>query len=99
MRKTLHDFCMEQGDAALLQQWDVQANGAVTPHSISYGSRKKVWWHCKRDIVGRLLYIPERAMAPAVRTAREKGSHQARTVWLMYHRCLLHSGILRAMAD
>ena len=49
MRKTLHDFCMEQGDAALLQQWDVQANGAVTPHSISYGSRKKVWWHCKKD--------------------------------------------------
>ena len=40
---------MEQGDAALLQQWDVQANGAVTPHSISYGSRKKVWWHCKKD--------------------------------------------------
>lgn len=31
---------------ALVEQWDYQANGDLTPNDVSYGSTIKVWWKC-----------------------------------------------------
>ena len=47
MQETLHAYCMRTGAYALLRQWDFVRNGAVTPDQISYGSKRKVWWHCE----------------------------------------------------
>ena len=30
----------------LVEQWHPTKNGKLTPHDVSYGSRKKVWWLC-----------------------------------------------------
>lgn len=46
MRKNLYDYCHENGLEYLLDQWDSQRNGQLTPQSISYGSKKRVWWRC-----------------------------------------------------
>ncbi|MDO5785898.1 MAG: zinc-ribbon domain-containing protein [Eubacteriales bacterium] len=48
MRKSLYDYCIERDSEALLLQWHPSKNGALTPHEISYGSRKKVWWRCEK---------------------------------------------------
>ena len=46
MKKTLHDFCLETRKEGLLTQWDREENQPDTPKTISYGSRKQVWWVC-----------------------------------------------------
>lgn len=46
VRETLKDFCGRTGETALLDQWDVARNSALTPNDISYGSKQKVWWRC-----------------------------------------------------
>lgn len=48
MRKTLYDYCAEQKDTSLLQQWDVERNQGLSPQTLSYGSRRKVWWRCEK---------------------------------------------------
>lgn len=30
----------------LIEEWDYEKNGELTPYSISYGSGKKIWWKC-----------------------------------------------------
>lgn len=48
MKKTLYEFCIENGKEELLRQWDKEANGALTPQTVSYGSGKKAWWCCEK---------------------------------------------------
>lgn len=48
MKKTLYEFCIENKRNDLLQQWDGEANGALTPKTVSYGSGKKAWWRCEQ---------------------------------------------------
>lgn len=48
MRKSLYDFCVENGKENLLLQWDSGKNLPLTPHSVTYGSRQKIWWCCER---------------------------------------------------
>ena len=48
MRETLADYCIRFERQDLLDQWDAQANGALTPAGVSYGSRRKVWWRCEK---------------------------------------------------
>lgn len=48
MRETLVAFCGRMGLEHLLDQWDTQRNLPLTPAQISYGSRQKVWWRCKK---------------------------------------------------
>lgn len=45
-RETLYDHCLRTGKQELLSSWD-DANAPLTPKTISYGSKKKLWWHCK----------------------------------------------------
>lgn len=48
MKKTLDEFCKENGREDLLAQWDAGANSPLTPAGITYGSGKKVWWRCEK---------------------------------------------------
>ena len=51
MRETLYAYCMRIGDPTLLYQWDSERNDANTPQTVSYGSKKKMWWRCKEGHV------------------------------------------------
>ena len=46
MRESLYDYCTRTRRQALLEEWDVEGNGALTPLALSHGSRRKVWWCC-----------------------------------------------------
>lgn len=48
MRTTFYDYCIRHGETALLAQWHPEKNGALTPRDLSYGSKRKVWWRCRR---------------------------------------------------
>ena len=45
---SLYDYCMEHGREDLLRQWVAHENLPLTPHTVSYGSKKKVWWRCEK---------------------------------------------------
>ena len=47
MTKSLHEYCIEQEKDTLLAQWDKEKNGSLTPHNVSFGSHKRVWWQCE----------------------------------------------------
>lgn len=48
MKKSFYDYCTQQRQLALLQQWDVERNGPLTPQSVSFGSHRKLWWQCEK---------------------------------------------------
>ena len=48
MSKTLYDYCKEHRRNDLLSQWCSEKNDLLTPDTISYGSKKKVWWRCEK---------------------------------------------------
>ena len=48
MKKTLKEFCEENGQSQLLEQWDTPRNLPLTPDLVTYGSKRKVWWRCKQ---------------------------------------------------
>lgn len=48
MQKTLREFCEEEGNRELLEQWITRRNLPLTPDTVSYGSRKKIWWQCRK---------------------------------------------------
>ena len=46
MRELFYDRCVHTGNTELLGQWD-ERNAPLTPKTVSYGSKKKLWWHCR----------------------------------------------------
>lgn len=46
MRQSLFDYCCLHGLQYLLNEWDTERNGELLTQTVSYGSRKKVWWKC-----------------------------------------------------
>ena len=48
MRQSLHDYCTEHGKEILLQEWYPSKNEPLTPVTVTYGSKTKVWWRCAR---------------------------------------------------
>lgn len=49
MKISLYDYCIENSMAELLESWDAEKNGGLTPREVSYGSSaRKVWWRCER---------------------------------------------------
>lgn len=44
--RPLSDWCAGNGRTLLLDQWDFQKNGDLTPGDIVCRSHKKVWWKC-----------------------------------------------------
>ena len=48
MRESLHNYCMRENRKFLLWEWDSASNFPLTPYTISYGSKQKVWWQCRQ---------------------------------------------------
>ena len=48
MRQTLYEFCCRNNKDLLLLQWDTEKNAPDTPQTVSYGSQRKMWWHCEK---------------------------------------------------
>ena len=46
MRRSLSDYCSENGMQELLTQWNGPANLPQTPETVSYGSKYKAHWRC-----------------------------------------------------
>lgn len=47
MRQTFYEFYMLHERTNLLKEWDESSNFPLTPDTVSYGSKKKVWWTCE----------------------------------------------------
>ena len=47
MRQTFYESCMLHERTNLLKEWDKSRNFPLTPDTVSYGSKKKVWWTCE----------------------------------------------------
>ena len=47
MRQTFYEFYMLHERTNLLKEWDESRNFPLTPDTVSYGSKKKVWWTCE----------------------------------------------------
>ena len=64
MRKSLYDYCMEQGLEYLLKQWDTERNAPLTPQTVTAGSSdKRIWWRCEKGLFSNEYGIPERISA------------------------------------
>ena len=46
MRISLSEYCHCNQREDLLAEWDSARNAPLTPDSVSYGSKRKVWWIC-----------------------------------------------------
>ena len=47
MRTSLYDYCREHDLNDLLRQWHPSKNGPLTPKTVTYGSKRRVWWRCE----------------------------------------------------
>ena len=50
-REDLYAFCLRTGSHALLDQWHPPWNLPLTPHDVTRGSHREVWWRCPRGHV------------------------------------------------
>ena len=48
MKKSLYDYCVENERHDLLDQWDTERNGNLSPKNIAPYSHVKVWWRCEK---------------------------------------------------
>lgn len=46
MRTSLYDYCREHGLDELLRQWHPSKNEPLTPQTVTYGSKRRIWWRC-----------------------------------------------------
>ena len=46
-KRVCNDNCLATKNPDLASQWNTKTNGELTPHNITNGSKKKVWWKCK----------------------------------------------------
>ena len=46
MRESLSEYCRREQREELLEEWDEVRNLLLTPETVSYGSKKHVWWTC-----------------------------------------------------
>lgn len=71
MRQTFYEFCMLHERTNLLKEWDESRNFPLTPDTVSYGSKKKVWWTCEN---GHSVAIARRlAHGVGARMSRVRG--------------------------
>ena len=53
LRKSLYDYCVENGRTELLEQWDAKANLPMTPESSPTAVSSKPGGAAKKDTDGR----------------------------------------------
>ena len=46
MRESLAAFCHRMNREELLAEWDTEKNLPLIPETVSYGSKRRVWWRC-----------------------------------------------------
>lgn len=46
--KSLREYCEERALPELPEQWDHARNVDLTPETVAYASRKKIWWQCEK---------------------------------------------------
>ena len=81
MRESLAAYCARLHRRDLLDQWDGSRNGTLTPDTVSYGSRQKLWWRCEQGHVWQAAVYTragERAAAP---TAPASAPGRGLTTW------------------
>ena len=47
MRTSLYEFCRSYQKELILTQWDAERNLPLTPQTVTYGSKRAIWWHCE----------------------------------------------------
>ena len=47
-RKVVNSNCLSTTHPEIANQWHPTKNGELTPHNVSYGSNKEVWWRCNK---------------------------------------------------
>ena len=47
MRQSFFDYCRLYQKQFLLEEWDPEKNLPLTPQTITYGSKKMIWWRCE----------------------------------------------------
>ena len=81
MRESLAAYCARHHRRDLLDQWDGSRNGTLTPDTVSYGGRQKLWWRCEQGHVWQAAVYTragERAAAP---TAPASAPGRGLTTW------------------
>lgn len=53
MKETLLQYCLRNGQEALLDEWCGERNGEWTPGTITSSSGKKAWWRCDHGHIWR----------------------------------------------
>lgn len=48
MGQSLYDYCVEHNMEHLLGQWQTEKNVPLTAVSVSWGSKRRVWWRCEK---------------------------------------------------
>ena len=46
LKTTLYQKCIADQRLDLLTEWDGEKNAPLSPWTVSYGSKKRVWWTC-----------------------------------------------------
>lgn len=46
MKQSFYDWCIENDNQYLLDEWDYDKNIDITPYDVSRWIEKKVWWKC-----------------------------------------------------
>ena len=46
--KSLKDWCDQNGQTGLLQEWDYSLNKDLNPSSFPFSTSRKVWWICAK---------------------------------------------------
>ena len=55
MRQSLYNYCIEHDKEILLQEWYSTKNAPLTPKTVTYGSRQKVWWRCEKGHIWQAI--------------------------------------------
>ena len=49
IKKNLKEWCIENNRLDLLDEWDYENNGEMTPNDVNTFSHNKVWWKCQNN--------------------------------------------------
>ncbi len=48
MKNNFEEYCKEEDLLCLLEEWDADGNGDLTPKDLAKTSRVEVWWKCAK---------------------------------------------------
>ena len=48
MKESLYEFCPTNGLQQILEEWDTEKNAPLTPNDVSRGSKRALWWRCRK---------------------------------------------------